>query len=86
MRYIKTYEDISTHKFKVGDIVRILEDFFKGKLFEVSSISMQGDEPKYSLDQINSKKNEGHMHISNKGEQNLELVPEWEIDANKYNL
>ena len=77
MKYIKTYESEQQFKFKIGDYVRR-----KG---EDNILIITGIEPEfkgapYSCRDI--KTHEFHTPIKYK----LELVPDYEIDANKYNL
>jgi len=94
MKHLKMYEDLfSQSKFKVGDYVRCKDNtgLFEFKLepgtnyFQIISISdtaIDNSDYKYLLHNI---VNSDIMDFLDQ-EDNLELVPEHEINAIKYNL
>jgi hypothetical protein len=83
MKHIKIFEEYKPKPlFKDDDYVRFLESGFKDEVFQIKSVTyFKNVGYKYYIVDINHPENKGSIK-----EYQLRLIPDYEIDANKYNL
>lgn len=84
MKYLKTYEDINSvsSKFNIGDYVRIINlkpGLWKSNPYKIINVTITDTRIEYLLDT-------NHSGLIWRKEENLKLVPDYELDAEKYNL
>jgi hypothetical protein len=79
MKYIKKYENKEkVLRYNLGDYVRIKTDYgWKSPIYKIIKINL--NDRKYLLETV-------YGGFIWRNEDVLELVPDYEIDANKYNL